>query len=273
MKVFLCVLCALCGSILAQEDVTRRSFTGVDRVDIDNIDGPVTITAHSGSDVRLVARRTAKADSAEERQKADQEVKLDISQSGGTLRVYVDTPDRCDCGDGRGYSRGRDRGYNVRYDFELEVPARTATKVRTINHAQIKLSGTSGDYDLKAINGGIEMTDVGGSGKVDALNGGVKATFKTNPTAESLFKSLNGVVELAFQPNLNANLQLKTFNGGVYTDFEVSALPITPASAERKNGKFVYRSNRFQGMKVGAGGPEIKVDAFNGDIRILRRSQ
>ena len=38
-----------------------------------------------------------------------------------------------------------------------------------------------------------------------------------------------------------------------------------------RDGKFVYRSNRFTGARAGRGGPQIKLDAFNGNIRINAR--
>jgi len=58
-----------------------------------------------------------------------------------------------------------------------------------------------------------------------------------------------------------------------YTDFDVTALPGRPAVSERRDGKFVYKTNSFYGVRVGRGGPELKFDAFNGDIRIRQREQ
>jgi hypothetical protein len=60
-------------------------------------------------------------------------------------------------------------------------------------------------------------------------------------------------------------------NGAVYSDFEMTSLPAQPASAERRGTKFVFRSDRFTGGRVGSGGPEIKAENLNGDIRVLER--
>ena len=89
----------------------------------------------------------------------------------------------------------------------------------------------------------------------------------------SEFKSTNGVIEAQFQPNLSADLKMKTFNGGLYTDFDVTGLPSAPVTGERVNGKFVYRSNGYAGVRVGNGGPEIRFDGFSGDVRVLRRTR
>jgi hypothetical protein len=39
---------------------------------------------------------------------------------------------------------------------------------------------------------------------------------------------------------------------------------------ERRKGTFVYRGNTSVGLRVGAGGPELSFDAFNGDLRVLK---
>ena len=93
------------------------------------------------------------------------------------------------------------------------------------------------------------------------------------PPGPSDFGSLNGDVEVAFRPGLSADMWLKTFNGSAYTDFDVTALPSRPAVREERDGKYVYKSNQFYGVRVGQGGPELKFDAFNGDIRIRNREK
>jgi hypothetical protein len=112
-----------------------------------------------------------------------------------------------------------------------------------------------------------------GSGKVYALNGKVTVTFRGNPRSTSSFGSLNGEVRVSFQPDLNADLRFKTFNGAVYTDYQVTYLPLPAAAAERHGTKYVYKSNEWQAVRVGRGGPELSFDAFNGNIRILNRGQ
>jgi len=63
---------------------------------------------------------------------------------------------------------------------------------------------------------------------------------------------------------------MKTFNGGLFTDFDVRALPQPVAVAERRDGRFVYRSNQFTLVRAGGGGPELTFETFNGSVRVLR---
>ncbi len=62
---------------------------------------------------------------------------------------------------------------------------------------------------------------------------------------------------------------MKTFNGNFYTDFEVKPLPAGPPRRSTATESLFIESNEFNGVRVGHGGPELKFDAFNGDIRIV----
>jgi hypothetical protein len=240
------------------------------KVIVDNVNGSIHVTGYAGSEVRLVAHKRLRADSQETAEQARRDVKLDIAQDANTVRFYVDGPFRCRDG---GIHIDRDPGYEVKYDFELQVPHDTATDLNTINDGQIAVDNVAGDYKVDNINGGVEMTEVSGSGKVYALNGRVKVTFRENPRGKSSFGSLNGEVRVTFQPDFNADLRFKTFNGGVYTDYPVTYLPLPAAAGERHGAKFVYKSSEWSAVRVGHGGPELSFDAFNGNIRILNRGQ
>ena len=71
---------------------------------------------------------------------------------------------------------------------------------------------------------------------------------------------------------MSAHARLKTFNGKAYSDFPVSYLAPDKPIRQSKDGKFIYKSGEFQGVRIGEGGPELKFDAFNGNIRILSGS-
>ncbi len=265
-----------------EPETIRKTFTGVKSVEVDNVSGSIHVAGYDGAEAQVEARKTVTADDAERAAAAQREVKLDMTQDAGAVRLYVDGPFRCDCGDTSFRSRNNSRndmrehgrrGYKVAYDFDIKVPRATALYLATVNDGEIRVEGTSGDFDVENINGGVKMDGIAGSGRAYALNGAVEISFARNPERSSYFGSLNGVVEAWFQPNLSADARVKTFNGGVYTDFPVSYLPAVASAGERRNGKFVYRSNDFQGIRIGGGGPEYKFENFNGDIRIRNRGQ
>jgi len=255
----------LLAASVEEKQTIQKSFPNAKRIEVENVNGSIRVTGYDGREVQVTVNETFSADSKEKLEQARKEVKLDISTpQEGTVRLYVDGPFRDKC-------REHDQGYRFRHEFEIKAPRDVTVYLRNVNGGSVKVENVAGDYDVENINGGVEMLETAGSGRAYALNGGLKVLFRSNPRASSYFGSLNGKVDLFFQPNLAADLRMKTFNGNIYSDFEVTPLPAHQATAERRDGKLVYRADRFTGGRVGHGGPEIKLDGFNGDIRILKR--
>ena len=240
------------------------------RVFVDNLNGGIEVESHDADRVEVVARRTNRAWSTEKLEEAKREVQLDIEAEPGLVRLYVNGPQRGRNGRPRDYGVGH-YGYQVTFDFTLRVPRHAEVGLRTVNGGEIRVTGVHGGYDVENVNGGIEMLDVGGAGRVYALNGEVHVRFARNPADESYFGSLNGDVEIEFRRDLAAELRLKTFNGDVYSDFEVRAAAAEAPEREERDGKTIYRAGQSFGVRVGGGGPRLEFDAFNGDIRIVNR--
>jgi hypothetical protein len=277
MKKLLILLSAVSIAYVFDEEfkeTIRKTFPSAARIDVENVNGYVRVSGYNGSDIQLVAEKSIKAESVERLETAKREVTLDMSQAGDTLNIYVDGPFRCHCEENRNgiHDRGH-RGYHVTYNFELKVPIATFLRLSTVNGGDIRVENTTGDFDLSNVNDGIEMKEVGGSGQVHTVNGKITALFAKNPVGKSSFRTVNGTIETSFRPNLSADVWVKTFNGGAYTDFAVTTLPRTPVESERRNGKFVYRSDRLAAMRVGNGGPEFKFETLNGNVRIINRGQ
>jgi hypothetical protein len=262
------------GLAVEEKETIERVFPAAKSIDVDTFDGSITVTGTDAREVRVEVHKTIRARSAEKIQEAKREVRLDMAQHDDDLRLYVDGPFRCHCGDGSNNYRGsRFYGYEVTFDFTIRAPREANVRLRGVNHGNIKVENMSGAFDVENINGGVELVEVSGSGHAYALNWPLKALFSRNPAGASDFGSLNGDVEVGFRPGLSADLWLKTFNGNAYTDFDVAALPGRPPVREQRGGKFVYKSSQFYGVRAGQGGPELKFDAFNGDIRIRSREK
>lgn len=270
-----------------QENLQKvLKFTGTAKqkaLKIDNIFGSIDLLGYSGKDVKLSAKKTIKAKSEEKAREAQKDVKLDISAEGDNIDIIVDGPFRDEDGKVRWDCK---LGYTVQYDFELKVPHNTTLDLKTINEGFVKVKDIKGNIKLRNVNGVIEVGNIAGdfsivtvngkvlvsgitgSGKAHTVNGKVKVDFDRNPGSDCSFKTINGNLEISFQKNLSADFRLKTFNGDIYSDFPAKYLPTAPAKGERKNGKFIYRSNRSQAIRIGNGGPEIKMDTLNGNIYI-----
>lgn len=99
----------------------------------------------------------------------------------------------------------------------------------------------------------------------------IRKTLNFQDPSKSKELVVDGNIEVTFLEDLSANFRLKTFNGDAYSDFPFSYTPAKPAVQGRKKGKYVYKSDRFIGVRIGKGGPEIKMDTLNGDILIAKK--
>lgn len=231
----------------------RRSFTG-NKLTLDNISGYVHVTGGAGSTIEVSVAKHIEAETNAALLRAKQEVSLDMSQAGNAVRLYVDGPFRHHGDNGH-------RGYEVYFDYDIQVPANTELDLKTINAGDIVVKGTTGDFNIHGLNGGIEMDNVAGSGTVHTLNGQVKASFTRNPARATTFHSLNGTIEVHFQPGLNADMTFHTLNGGVYTDFDVAVGGTGMRQVSRRNME----------ARVGAGGPPLSFDTLNGSIKLYTK--
>ena len=234
---------------------------------VDNIYGYIHVEGTSSKDVQLRVHKTIKARTTDKLKIAKKDVTLDISEEGNTIDLYVNGPFRLS--DEERGNRGRKHpGYAVHYDFTLLVPYQTSLTLKTVTEGDISVKNVEGDFEIKNVNGRIEMTDVSGSGDAHTVNGKVEVSFTKNPNSNCSFKTLNGDVKINFQPNLSADFWLKTFTGDAFSDFPVSYLPSKPGKEYRKEGKFVYKNSNTTGLRIGRGGPEIKMDTMTGDLLI-----
>jgi hypothetical protein len=251
---------------------------------VDNVFGAIQAEGYNGKTIKLVAIKTIKAKSQEYLLKAEKEVELAISVKGNKIEVIVEGPFRND--EGQVCWNSKKRGYIVKYDFRLKIPRKTSVDLKTINDGEITLKGIEGecevrnvndkvtvadikgDFDIKTVNGPIRIDDVTGSGSAHTVNGGVSVGFVKNPDSDCSFRTINGKLDIGFRTGLSANFKLKTFNGKIYSDFSANYLPHQAGKGERKKGKYVYKSNGFQGVSIGKGGPTIKMDTLNGNIYI-----
>jgi DUF4097 and DUF4098 domain-containing protein YvlB len=259
---------------LEEREAFHHTFSNDATLDVDAVSGSITVVGDGGNTIRVDGEKVIRAADQEEVQRAKREVVLDINEKNGIAQLYVNGPfrDNDHTSENHGFHDHREREYEVAYNFTIHVPRATELALHTINGDE-SVQDTTGKFNVKGLNGKIAMTNIAGSGTADTLNGSTVITFRENPKADCFFKSFNGKVDVGFQPNLSANVSVKTFNGAPYTDFDATALASTPEPGELKNGKFVFKSNRSSNLRIGAGGPELKFETFNGNIQIRKLSK
>ena len=259
-----------------EQEKIEKSFAmpagaGRRTLEIDNVWGSVEVVGTASDQAKVTVNKSIRAESKEKIGQARKEVTLDITQEAGGLKLYVNGPFRCDCHD---CGHGREfEGYNVKMDFQVQVPRDIDIKIKTVNEGHVSVRDINGSFLVRNVNGDIRMQNVAGSGTARTVNGPVKVSFRQNPREASDFETVNGAVELAFAKDLSADFRFKTFNGGIYSDFPVSALPVQGMKEEHHGARVIFRADRYTGARINAGGPQIKVENLNGDIRILENHE
>jgi DUF4097 and DUF4098 domain-containing protein YvlB len=279
------IACALVTTVL---DASRRNWTAEARepfhytfsndktLDVDNVDGAIQVVGDTGNTIRVEGERIARGEDQQALDRAKREVKLDVNEKDGIAQLYVNGPfrDNGHSSDDHGFHIHSDEHeYEVTYNFTVHVPRDTGLRLRTVN-GEVKTDDTRGKFDIHGVNGSVTMTGVAGSGTLRTVNGRTTISFRESPKAASDFQTVNGAIEASFPPNLSADLRFKTLNGQAYTDFDTTAvLPSTAQAPDRRNGRFVYRTDHTSSVRIGSGGPELSFETVNGDIRIKKESR
>ncbi len=265
---------ALTLALSAAEEKTteHKTFSGVRELVIDNITGFIEVTGSTGGSVEMDIEKTLSGSSEDRLALARKEISLSTKQEGGLTQVLVDGPFRCHCAENSTNFHGHQL-YEFTYNFKVRVPRDVKLELRTVNNSHISVEGTAGDYTISNVNGPIEMKDVEGSGSIHTVNGGVKVLYARNPAGPTSFKSVNGSLDISFRAGLNADVKMKTMNGGMYTDFDVAALPIAASAGEKRDGKYLWSSRGLTGVRIGRGGPELQFETLNGNVMIKNREK
>ena len=259
-----------------EQEKIEKSFAmpasaGRRTLEIDNVWGSIEVVGTASDQAHVTVDKNIRAESKGKIDQAKKEVTLDVTQQAEALKLYVNGPFRCDCHD-CGRSRDDD-GYVVKMDFQVQVPREVDIKIKTVNEGHVSVRDINGSFLVRNVNGDIQIRNIAGSGTARTVNGPVKVSFRQNPKEASDFETVNGAIELQFARDLSADFRFKTFNGGIYSDFPVTALPLQGMQEEHHGAKVVFRADRYTGARINAGGPQIKVENLNGDIRILENHE
>jgi hypothetical protein len=233
----------------------------VSKLAVDQINGFIHVTGGTGTEIQVTVERHTRAESKAALADAKKDVRFDMTQQGNAVTLYEDGPFRKP----HARSAGED-AYSVVFDCEIQVPSGASLDLHTLNSA-IEVKSSTGDFKVHTLNGKVNMEEIGGHGSAETLNGGVKVAFSRNPAGQSSFRTLNGSIDLYFPSTPDASLDFQTLHGAVYSDFDVTTVPVTVPGGSAGN-RFVYRAGGTMKVRAGKGGPELSLRTLNGSIRL-----
>jgi DUF4097 and DUF4098 domain-containing protein YvlB len=217
-------------------------------VEVDEVNGSVTVEASSGSEITLVAEVSARGIAP----------KKDVENSGYfTARVEGDTLHIARTKHSKHIQFHFFDGDQVTINYKLQVPATVALDLETVN-GRIATHGISGATQLETVNGTIDV-ETPGTSELNArtVNGKVRAKFMDSFQGATL-KTVNGEIEARLPASASFSCDLSQVNG----DFEAGF----PLAIHSNPG-----SRRVSG-EVNGGRYQLKITTVNGDVEVAHSS-
>lgn len=176
-----------------------------------------------------------------------------------------------------------------RVDFKIETPAHTDIKVKNIS-GNIRAHGFTGKQRLATVSGGLHLHDLSGDLNLDSVSGVIKAqrlsghadisvvsgqmiltecnfsTLKGSTVSGSArvqtdfsegpykLSAVSGSLMLVVPENSNCEAHASAISGRFYTDLDVSYSKV---------------SKRSWKVRIGQGGPAVKLSTVSGNMRLL----
>ena len=232
----------------------RKAIAAGRTVEIKGINGDVSATAASGSEVEVVAKKSAKSSDPDD-------VKIEVVEHAGGVTICAvyppgrdRRPNECQPGE-RGRNNSQNNDTNV--DWEIRVPRNVGFAGRTVNGA-VRATGLTGDAAGHTVNGSVRISTTG-LARAGTVNGSITVRMgRANWSDELSFGTVNGSIVLELPESFEARVDASTVNGSFSSDW-----PLTV------RGKFGPK--RVSGT-VGKGGRDLDLSTVNGDIELRKHN-
>ncbi|MEL6303476.1 MAG: DUF4097 family beta strand repeat-containing protein [Bacteroidota bacterium] len=277
-----CFTFLLMGSCMAQEKTFKEEVKqnipiqniAESRVLVRNIYGSITVEAYSGNEVVIEATKEiwAKTDSKLEEGKT--ELQLKAYRVDDTVVIRPDSPYITWNDEKLEYqwcNNNNSPKYSHNLDIRVKVPSKINVEVSAINHGEVLVKNTRGDFlKVENINGGITLENVAGTTEVNCINGRVDISYAENPSSNSTYYSLNGDINVTYQASLSANVSFTSMHGELYTDFDIQKQFTKTEKEKDSKGKSRYKYSAQPVVQIGSGALDFSFETLNGNVYIKK---
>jgi DUF4097 and DUF4098 domain-containing protein YvlB len=216
------------------------------RLEINNINGKITVEPASGDRVEVVALKSARAATPEAAKSALERIQINVDASRSDLRIATKVPRTSGW-----FEMG---GTQVKYS--VRVPNGADVKFTTVNGG-VEVTGLTGTVKAEATNGAVVARQVSGTIEASTTNGGVDVELARVGEGGARLECTNGGLKLRLPSDAKATISASITNGGI--DVSGISLETTEASRRRVEGR------------MNGGGPPIRIEGTNGGIVIASR--
>jgi hypothetical protein len=213
------------------------------RIDLDNINGAVHITAWDQNTVKVDAVKYANT-----QERLDEaEIEVDAGSDYVSIRTRYHDHDLTWNND----------GWNnpASVEYTLMVPRNARLDEIKLVNSTLDITGVAGEVRASCVNGHLTAKGLQGEAKLTTVNGRIEAELDRLGTSRIELTSVNGAVELTLPSDANAELEASTVSGGIDNDLGVHVV----------HHRWVGHEMHAQ---LGTGGPRIRLSNVNGRIEV-----
>jgi Toastrack DUF4097 len=222
-------------------------ITASGSVEIDNVNGKITVEPSSGTSVEVTAVKKARGASDEAAKATLDRITFAEDVSGDHVKVQAKFPQ----------GEGIFGGNNGTVEFQVKVPAGVTAKFSTINGG-VDVRGLSGHVNAETTNGGVKAHDMSGQLDASTTNGALEIDLAKMPEGGVKLECTNGGIRVSLPKDAKATISASIANGGIQT----GDLPIE-TTGDNSRRKLEGRMN--------GGGPRLEIDGTNGGIKLSSR--
>ena len=248
--------CTLLFAGYAHADRTTATFPDQSRpglLKITNGNGDVTVTGYNGKEVIIETDGAKFAEPDENNERARGLRRL----AGAGMSVITDKEANV---------VGVSRSLNDNVNLTIQVPVNTSVYIGGgIMSGNIKITGVSGQIEVKTLDGDITLDHISGSVAVNTLDGEIIAVIdKVDADKPLSFSTLDGDIDVALPPSIKASVKLSTMDGGIYTDFDIQRDATGSAKEQEKKLKEMQQTQREAERKASQDAARQTGDSKNG---------
>ena len=241
------------------------------RLDVDQINGNITVSSYEGSEVIIKATT-----GTEYKRQCDDcdDVQANKNNDGSVppgMKRIAANPLELNASEENNVVQVETESWNRRIHLDIRVPQNFDLNLNTV-HGDIKVTGIKGAMDISSVNGAITLDGVSGSVITNTVNGGITVSLTGTASGVPMsFVTLNGTVDVTLPPAAKATAKMRSERGEIYSDFDM-ALERSKPDIRKSNDAYEVSINSWVYGKINGGGPEYTFKNMNGNI-IVRKGK
>jgi hypothetical protein len=223
----------------AQDQWTRTYQLASGEIEIVNTNGTIEVVGREGSQVEVVAERTARGATDEDARKILAELRIDEQVGATRIRLETKAPG--------GEGRRVEVKYHVTVPYAINV--RLESQNGTLDAVAIK-----GTLKAETGNGTVKGRELTGSVEASTTNGSVRLEMAALGSSGIRAETVNGTVDVSMPSTSKADVQASCINGRI----TVEGLKLDGPESTRR---------RVEG-RLNGGGPKVVLETTNGRIQL-----